>query len=592
MASRAHWKTPDAPGLVSLNELLLWTKLRREEPRLCAKRNGRWEALTSRGFYDQVRALAGTIPAAPGEHVAILSESRPEWLEADFACLAAGVVDVPIYPTLTADQIGYILRDCGAVGVFVSSAEQAAKVAAVRASLPKLRWVTTFEGSEWPAMVRQTAPEREASFDERLQATPAERVATLLYTSGTTGVPKGVVLTHANLAANLNVSTLDFEFRAVERRLSILPLAHITERHMAYVDMLYGEATYFAEGMDKVAQNLLEVKPTLLVSVPRLFEKVAAGVQAQVATKSKLQRRIFAWAQRVGNEMAPNRLGEGRAGAGLRFRAAVADRLVGRKLRAKMGGKLNKIVSGGAPLGRELGEFLLALGVVVDEGYGLTETAPVIALNRPGGRRMGSVGRPLPTVEVRFAADGELLVRGPAVFAGYHQLPEETATAFEDGWFRTGDIGHQDADGFIFLTDRKKDLIKTSGGKFIAPQPIEARIKASELVTEAVVVGEGRKFAAVLLVPNWEALAARGHACADRAAACAQAEVRALFAAEVERVNGNLARFETLKKFALLPVEFTVANGELTPTMKVRRRTVESRYREVIDGFYAEAPPA
>ncbi len=595
MASRAHWKTPESPGLVSLNELLLWSKLRGDEPRVCAKRQGRWEGLTARGFYQQARSLAGQLEAAPGEHVAILAESGPEWLVADFACLAAGVVDVPIYPTLTAEQIAYILRDCGAVGIFVSTAAQAAKVAAVRAELPELRWVLCFEDPVWPERVRRQVEGSEAEFDARLRATPGERVATLLYTSGTTGVPKGVALTHTNLCANLNVLTLDFHFAAWERRLSILPLAHITERHIAYVDMLYGEATYFAESMERVAENLLEVRPTLLVSVPRLFEKVAAGVRAKVAGGSRLQRRIFAWAQGVGREMAPHRLAgtpPRQLGLGLRLRAAAAEALVGRKLKARLGGRLTKIISGGAPLGKELAEFLLSLGVVVDEGYGLTETAPVIALNRPGGRRPGSIGRPLPNLEVRFAADGELLVRGPSVFAGYYHLPEETAAAFEGEWFKTGDIGYQDADGFLYLTDRKKDLIKTSGGKFIAPQPIEAKLKATGLVAEAVVVGDGRNYASVLLVPNWEALAAAGCACADRQAACRDARVRGLFQAELDRVNAGLARFETLKKFALLPAEFTVASGELTPTIKVRRRAVEQNYRGVIDGLYREAPAA
>ncbi|HVA63611.1 MAG TPA: long-chain fatty acid--CoA ligase [Terriglobales bacterium] len=595
MASRAHWKTPESPGLTSLNELLLWCKRRGDEPRVCGKRRGRWEALTARGFYQQARALAAQLEAAPGEHVAILAESGPEWLVADFACLAAGVVDVPIYPTLTAEQIAYILRDCAAVGIFVSTAAQAAKVAAVRAELPALRWVLCFEDASWPERVRRAVGGSETEFDAQLAATPGERVATLLYTSGTTGVPKGAALTHANLCANLNVSTLDFHFAKFERRLSILPLAHITERHIAYVDMLYGEATFFAESMERVPENLLEVRPTLLVSVPRLFEKVAAGVRAKVASQSKLQQRVFAWAQGVGREMAPYRLAGTRASQipwGLRLRAAAADGLVGRKLRARLGGRLDKIISGGAPLGKELAEFLLSLGVVVDEGYGLTETSPVIALNRPGGRRPGSIGRPLPNLEVRFAEDGELLVRGPSVFSGYYHLPEDTAAAFEGDWFRTGDIGFQDGDGFLYLTDRKKDLIKTSGGKFIAPQPIEAKLKASALVAEAVVVGDGRNYASVLLVPNWEALAAAGCACADRRAACADERVRTLFQAELDRVNAGLARFETLKKFALLPGEFTVASGELTPTIKVRRRAVEHNYRGVIDGLYREAPAA
>jgi long-chain acyl-CoA synthetase len=400
-----------------------------------------------------------------------------------------------------------------------------------------------------------------------------------------------VRLTHTNLCANLNASTVDFKFTDQELRLSILPLSHITERHLAYVDMLYDAATYFTTSFDTVAADLLDVHPTVLVSVPRLFEKVAAAVRAQAS--GGLKRHILAWAISVGGRLGPYRLA-GTAGSAplpLRCQAALADALVGRKLKARLGGRLDKIIVGGAPLGKDLAEFFLALGLVVDEGYGLTETSPVIALNRPGGRRPGSVGRLLPNIESKFAEDGELLVRGPSVFSAYDGLPEETAAASTDGWFKTGDIGRRDADGFLYITDRKKDLIKTSGGKFIAPQPIEAQLKKSALVAEAVLVGDGRNYASALLVPNWDAVAARGLACPDRTAACARDDVRALFAAEIAAVNAALARFETIKKFTLLPEPFTIASGELTPTIKVRRRTVEHRYASLIDAMYVEPKP-
>lgn len=590
MATRAHWADPNSPGLRTLNDLLLWMRQPRVEVRRLAKRDGQWQGPDSQAFYRQVRALEAALRhrlgVRPGDRVAILAESSPKWLIADFACLAAGIIDVPIYPTLIAGQVAHILRDSGAVGAFVSNAEQVEKVRQAGSGLPDLQWVCSFDGEDWVELLAYQPAEDDDAFDERLRATPPEQVATFIYTSGTTGDPKGVVLTHAQMAANLNVTTRDFVFGEHERRLSILPLSHITERHIAYVDMLHGGDCYFAESLDKVAENLMEVRPTLFVSVPRLFEKVAAAVQAQAEEKPAVARRIFRWAVATGRAMAPYRLEQQRAPVGLRLRAALADLLVGRKLRARLGGKLNKIISGGAALSPEVGAFLLALGVVIDEGYGLTETAPVIALNRPGGRRPGSVGRPMPNVEVRIADDGEILVRGPSVFSGYFRQEEATAAALVDGWFHTGDIGRLDEDGYLYITDRKRDLIKTSGGKFIAPQPIESRLKASGLVAEAVVVGEGRKYVAALLTPHWPALEAQGIDCGDRAAACADARVQALFAAEVERVNAGLARFETLKKFALLEAEFTVASGELTPTVKVRRRAVEANYRAVIDSLY------
>ncbi len=592
MPARAHWAAAHDPGLVSLNHLLLWQRDAGANRCVAAKREGKWRRTSGPELFAQVRALASRLDARSGERVAILAESRPEWLIADLACLAAGVTDVPVYPTLTGEQAAFILRDSRAAGAFVSTAEQLAKLESVRGSLPELRWIRSFESPEWEALLAPAPAADEAEFIARLAATPGEQLATLIYTSGTTGRPKGVRLTHANLCANLNTSTMDFCFSDRELRLSILPLAHITERHLAYVDMLYDAATYFAGSFDTVASDLLEVNPTVLVSVPRLFEKVAAAVRAQAA--GGLKRRILSWALGAGSRLGPYRLAgtAASAPAGLRLRAALADALVGRKLKARLGGRLDKIIAGGAPLGRDLAEFFLALGLTVDEGYGLTETSPVIALNRPGGRRPGSIGRPLPNVEVKFAGDGELLVRGPSVFAGYEGLPEETAAAFEDAWFKTGDIGRQDEDGFVFITDRKKDLIKTSGGKFIAPQPIEARLKTSGLVAEAVLVGDGRNYACALLVPNWEAVTARGLAWTDRASACGRDDVRALFAAEVAAVNAGLARFETIKKFALLPEAFTIASGELTPTIKVRRRTVEQRYAALIDAMYTEPKPA
>lgn len=618
MSRLKFWKSSESPGLTSLNELLFWVKQRDAAPLMCSKQRGAWVPVTAREFYDRVRQAGAALielGLKSGDRVAILAESRPEWMLADFACLSRGLVDVPIYPTLTAPQVAYIVRNSGARAVILSGPEQWQKLETERASLNQLEWVIAFDGDgpeggmNWDQLltrgVTATAGEKEDDFDAALQATPEDQLATLIYTSGTTGVPKGVMLTHGNMASNLNWSSVDFHFGDDERRLSLLPLSHITERHLGYVDFIFEQVTFYAESIEKVPENLLEVRPTFLVAVPRVFEKVAAKTRAEVAAKPKVAQRLFDWARAVGREMGPYWLAgwptfgpkkRSRAGnaqvppRALRVKAAIADRLVYRRLRARMGGQLNKAISGGAPLGKELAEFMLSLSIVIDQGYGLTETSPVIAINRPGQRRIGSVGRPLRTVEVMVAEDGELLVRGPSVFSGYWGLPEETGEVLRGGWFHTGDVGYLDDDGYIYITDRKKDLIKTSGGKFIAPQPIECRLKDSAWIGEAVLVGEKRKYVSALLVPNFLAIEEyarhNGIEWGEIEELTVHPKVRALFESEVERINRGLARFETIKRFALLPQPFSIEGGEITPTIKVRRRTIELKYRDVIATLY------
>ncbi len=609
-AYNRFWNALDSPGLRTMGELLLWIKCRGGAPLLYAKRQGAWQCTSARDFYQGVRRLGAALRAcglAAGDRVGLFSENRPEWMLVDFACLSSDLIDVPIYPTLPADQVAYILRDSGARGVFVSTAEQVEKVIAVWDELPELEWICAFDAAPaaddsrqraWATLTATVPHLGEADFDAALLATPSDRVVTLLYTSGTTGVPKGVMLTHGNLVSNLNVAPVGFDFRDDERRLSFLPLSHITERHLGYVDFIFEQVTYYAESFDKVPANLLEVKPTFIVAVPRVYEKIVARIKAEVAGKPAWLRGIFNWARGVGRQMSPyweNPAGP-RAAWALRLKSAVADRLVFSRLRKQLGGHVNKCLAGGAPLGRELAEFMLSLGLVIDQGYGLTETSPVIAVNKPGQRRVGSVGKPLPNLEVRFEPDGELCVRGPSVFSGYYHLPEETAAALQDGWFYTGDIGHLDADGFLYITDRKKDLLKTSGGKFIAPQPIEARLKDSAYVAEAVVIGDRRNYASVLIVPNFPALATyarqHGRTWSSNAELCNLPIVQDLFTAELARLNAGLARFETLKKFRLVPQEFSLAGGEITPTVKVRRRTIETKYRALIESMYAEEQQA
>ncbi len=616
MASTRLWHSPRDPGIATVNQLLLRVRERGAAPVWWAKRAGQWRTVTADAIYAQVRAIAAGLAQLGlrvGDRVGLLAESRPEWLLADFGCLAAGVADVPIYPTLTGGQAAELLRDSGARGVFVSGAEQRAKIEAEWPYLPQLEWLCSFEGEagsgerypRWEAMLR-TAPASEADFAASLAATPPERLATLIYTSGTTGRPKGVMLTHGNLAANLNAVCPELDLRP-QRRLSLLPLSHITERMLGYADLALELTTYFAESIEKVAENLLEVHPDSLVAVPRVYEKIGARVKAEAAAKGGLAERLFAWSVALGRELGPYRLGgwpadrrARRPPLRWRLKAALADRLVYRRLRERMGGELIICIAGGAPLGQELGEFLLALGLVVDEGYGLTETSPVIALNVPGARKMGSVGKPLANLELRIAGDGELLVRGPSVFSGYYEMPTATAAAFEgdpgSGWFHTGDIGYLDADGFLFITDRKKDLLKTSGGKFIAPQPIEAKLKASPYIAEAVLVGDRRPYVAALLVPDFARLErdarqlglAPGRDWRTKADLCQLRPLYACIREAVDKVNAGLARFETVKRFALLPVEFTIAGGEITPTVKVRRRAVEEKYAAEIEALYGQ----
>ncbi len=596
---------PSAPRTLPL--LLPGLRLRGDAPRLYAKAEGRWQPLSCRGFYDQVRAAAAGLERVglhAGERAVLLAESSPQWLIADFACQALGAANVPVYPTLTAEQSAYPARHSRARLALVSHQAQRQKLEARAHELPELRWIVCFderdEFADLPAAgitrlrwreLLATPPLPEEAFEARLAAIAPEQVATLLYTSGTTGVPKAVPLTHANLCANLEQTTRAFEVGPGDRRLSVLPLSHITERHLAYLDMVCGMTTWFAESTEAIAANLREVRPTVLAAVPRMYEKIAAAVRVEAAARPKALQKVFAWAQRTGRRMAPYRLEDRSAPWGLRLADALADRLVYRKLRARLGGQLRIAMAGGAALARETAEFLLWLGWRLDQGYGMTETSPVIAMSRPGGRRLGSVGRPMANLEVRIAEDGEILVRGPSVFAGYEGDPEATAAAFSEGWFHTGDLGQLDPEGFLYITGRKKELLKTAGGKFISPQPLEDKLKASPLIAEAMVVGEGRPYASVLIQPDFAALEARarqaGWRWRDRAELCALPETHALYAAEIEALNRTLARFETLKRYLLLEEEFSVAGGDLTPTLKLRRSVIEAKYRARLDALYA-----
>ncbi|HYN01065.1 MAG TPA: long-chain fatty acid--CoA ligase [Vicinamibacteria bacterium] len=577
----------------------------RKPEHLKYKKDGAWRAISSeelRAAVEETSMGLRALGIGKGDTVAILSENRPEWTIADLATLCAGAADATIYATLTAPQVQYILADSEAKAVFVSSAAQAAKVAEVRAQLPHLQHVVRFDQA--PAAGTTSLDELRAKGREALGAdrdavrrrageVRGDDLATLIYTSGTTGDPKGVMLTHGNLLHNVLAAEKVFPMVNQEwTALSFLPLCHSFERTAGHNFMLYAGVTIaYAESVEKVPENMGEVRPHIMCSVPRLYEKMYARVNEKVAADPPLRQKIFHWAIGVGRETFAHTVARTEPGPLLKLKFSLADKLVFSKIKARTGGRLQIFISGGAPLAREIAEFFGAAGMLVCEGYGLSETSPVITCNYPGRVKPGTVGLPLEHVEVKIAGDGEILTRGPHVMKGYFKKPEATAEAIEkDGWFHTGDIGFVDPDGCLVITDRKKDIIVTSGGKNIAPQPIENRLKANKFFTEVVMIGNKRNFAAALVVPGFEALEAwakqQGMTVGGREELVRRPEVLAFYQGLVNEMTADLAQFEKIKKIALVAREFTQESGELTPTLKVKRRVVEERYKPMIDAMY------
>jgi len=537
-----------------------------------------------------------------GDRVAILSENRPEWVYADFGALCLGAVDVPVYPTLTPPQVAYILRDSGARLAFVSSPALAAKVVAARAEAPALEHVVRFCPEPAPDTIaldelrargRDALAREPGAVRREADAVRAEDLATLIYTSGTTGDPKGVMLTHGNLTSNVLASHQALPLLGPrDVALSFLPLCHSFERTGHNLMLHAGAQIAYAESVDRVPANMLEVRPTAMCSVPRLYEKMFARVNDKVAKDPPLRQAIFRWASGTGARVFAHRVAGTSPSPWLRLRFWVADRLVFSKIRERTGGRLRLFVSGGAPLAREIAEFFGAAGLLICEGYGLTETSPVIACNRPDRLKPGTVGLPLHGVEVRIAGDGEILTRGPHVMKGYLNKPEATAEVLDpDGWFHTGDVGHLDPDGFLVITDRKKDILVTSGGKNIAPQPIENALKTNRFFAEVVMVGDRRNYAVALVVPAFDALEewarSRGLPTASRTELVARPEVVAHYMSLISGLLPDLAQYEKIKKVAVLPNEFSQETGELTPTLKVKRRVVAEKYKDAIDRLYA-----
>lgn len=588
-------------SLSTLNDIF-FTVVERNLDRVMQYREaGRWLPISSQKFGGHVTRTAAALREwgiRKGDRVAILSENRPEWSTTDMAILLLGAVTVPVYSTLTAEQTGATLADSGARVIFVSSEQQLCKAASIVAQTA-IEKIVVMDALEIPRdltakcvtmaqLIAQLHSFPELEIKSYARSITPDDLATIIYTSGTTGTSKGAMLTHGNMASNIACSLLGFAVRPGDVSVSFLPLSHVTARHVDFSLLYHGVTLAYCPFIENLPQTLLEVRPTLCVAVPRVYEKIYAQTEKKAHGFAK--RAIYRWALSVGRAHKSEIL-TGRVPTSPSWE--LANQLVFSKIRDGLGGHVATFISGGAPLGRELAEWFATVGIRIHEGYGLTETSPVIAVNTPANHRIGTVGKVLPNLEVRIADDGEILVRGPSVFHGYWNRRQETQNAFVDGWFKTGDIGNLDADGFLSVTDRKKELIKTSGGKFIAPQPIENSLKLNALVGVAAIVGDRRKFACVLISPNFPLLEdwakTNGIEFSSRLELVGNPKVQSLYEGIVEGINQKLARFETLKRVILVADEFSPDNGALTPTLKLRRRVVEERYRSQIEEVYAQA---
>jgi long-chain acyl-CoA synthetase len=601
--------SPDEPA--TLAEVFTRAVSRHPKPdALNYKRDGAWRAISSAELIERARLVACGLYALglrQGDRAAILSESSPEWTLTDAGCQFAGVVDVPIYPTQAPPQVRYILDDSGARVLFVRNRAAFERIFEAIDGAPALEHLIFFEpegaqevGATTLADLiergRALERERPGLIEELSRSISAGDLATIIYTSGTTGEPKGVMLTHANLVTNLIDSSGHLAFSETDIALSVLPLSHVLERLGMYMYIHHGMSVYYAESIEKIGDNMREVRPTIMICVPRLFEKIYARIQEKAAAGGKLKAGMLAWAVGVGKLWAQLTVEGGKSVPPLlQLKHDVASRLVFSKWRAGVGGRMRLFVSGGAALPEEIGYIFLGAGLPIVQGYGLTETSPVIAAGTLEDNRIGTVGRPIKNVEVRIAPDGEIETRGPNIMRGYYKKPAETRAVFtEDGWFKTGDIGLLDADGFLKITDRKKELFKTSGGKYIAPSVIEARIKGSRFVNQVVLIGHGRKYPAALIVPDWEQLRAYTQhkgirdAGSSPAELCRNERILDLMQRQVDGLCADLSKYERVKRIALIERELSIEGGELTPTLKVKRRVVDEKYRDVINRLYAD----
>jgi long-chain acyl-CoA synthetase len=568
------------------------------------RRSEGWEAISSQEFLRRVAGLADALVelgVKAGDRVGLLAPNCPEWHTADFAISGSGGATVPIYFNESPDRMTYILNHCGAQVLIICGAAQVAKFLPIRGELKELQQVIVADGGadlpseflRYETLIATAGALEIASYRLRAAQVLPGQLASIIYTSGTTGEPKGVMLTHTNFSSNVTDSTRDLELKPdVDLAVSFLPLAHVYGRTLDYVLIFGGCPLAYVPVVENVAQALLEVKPTILGAVPRFFEKIYARLMEQGAKNTGAKRRIFNWSIKLTRKIAPWRCGEGSASLSTKLQWVIADKLVYSKVRAATGGHLRVVLSGGAPLSKNLGQFFWAIGIPIYQGYGLTETSPVLTSTYPQNR-IGSSGRPIANVQIRIADDGEILAKGPCVMQGYYKAPEATRQVLsEDGWFSTGDIGYLDKDNYLYITDRKKDLLKTAAGKFIAPQPIENTLKTSPYILNAMVVGDQRKFVVALIVPNPTTVSAKLAENGLKFSSIAELAVHprsyALIEEEVRRLTANLAQYETIKRFALLPDDFTFDSGTLTFTMKLKRRVVEKQYHDLIDKLYSD----
>ncbi len=568
------------------------------------RRANLWEPISSA---ELLRRAAGfsmalvELGVKPGDRVALFATNRPEWHTADFAITGAGGVTVPVYFNESPDRMAYILNHSSAKVIVVAGVPQLQKLLDCRARLPELEHIIVADGGadlpteclRYETLIASAGGAEIAAYRMRASQVLPGQLASIIYTSGTTGEPKGVMLTHTNICSNATDSCVTVDMHSgVDIALSFLPLAHIYGRTMDYVLLFNGITLAYVEDVNLLSQALLEVQPTVLAAVPRVFEKIYARIMEQGSKTSGVKRKLFDWAMDVAKRAAPWRCGIGSASPALKLQWSLANKLVYSKIRAGTGGQLRIVFSGGAPLSKDLAEFFWSIGIPIYQGYGLTETSPVLTSNYPKNR-VGSSGMPIPNVLIRIADDGEILAKGPCVMQGYYKSTDATREVIgEDGWFHTGDIGYLDSDNYLFITDRKKDLLKTAAGKFVAPQPIENALKTSPYILNAMVVGDQRKFVVALLVPNPVTVSAKaaeqGIRFSTNGAIVAHPWVRALIEGEEQRLTTHLGQWETIKRFALLPEDFTFDNGSLTFTMKLKRRVVEQQYRDVITQLYAD----